>query len=85
MFALSYNEQFNCCFVSEQVIIYNVGLIPSKFYKCLGDKDRDAFQALMLHAIGLVMAVAFVCINVYFNITYCHIVKNLTFASFCYP
>jgi len=60
-----------CCFVPEQVIIYNVGLIPSQFYKCLGDKDKDAFQALILHALGLVVAVAFVSINKCIMISCC--------------
>ncbi|CAH1792366.1 unnamed protein product [Owenia fusiformis] len=44
----------------EQYVIYNVGLIPSKFYKSLGDKDQVAFRSDLLVSIGLVLAIAFI-------------------------
>jgi hypothetical protein len=46
--------------LSEQVIIANVGLIPSKFYKVLGDKDVAGFKQEILMAAILIISIAFV-------------------------
>ncbi|XP_067681739.1 lysosomal cobalamin transporter ABCD4-like isoform X2 [Haliotis asinina] len=43
----------------EQVIIYNIGLIPSKYYVVLGDKDVDGFRSNTVTAVLLILAEAF--------------------------
>ncbi|XP_046577585.1 lysosomal cobalamin transporter ABCD4-like [Haliotis rubra] len=43
----------------EQVIIYNIGLIPSKYYVVLGDKDMDGFRSKTMTAVLLILAEAF--------------------------
>ena len=52
------------CFIffynSEQFIIYQVGLIPSKYYKVLGEKDLSGFKRETLIAMLLVISIAFV-------------------------
>ncbi|XP_013387973.1 ATP-binding cassette sub-family D member 4 [Lingula anatina] len=43
-----------------QVVIYFVGLVPSRFYKVFGDKDIYNFRVLIISALGLIVANAFV-------------------------
>ena len=42
----------------QQFIIYNVGLIPSRFFKVLGSKDSKAFKPLIFTAIYFIVAIA---------------------------
>ena len=49
---------------AEQVLIYNVGLLPSKYYKVLGDKDLHGFLQLLVFSLGLIIAIALVCTHV---------------------
>ncbi|KAK0058447.1 lysosomal cobalamin transporter ABCD4 [Biomphalaria pfeifferi] len=44
----------------EQYIIYNIGLIPSKFYKIFLDDDSSEFTSHLLYSIGLILAEAFI-------------------------
>ncbi|XP_064623835.1 lysosomal cobalamin transporter ABCD4-like [Lineus longissimus] len=44
----------------EQVIIASVGVIPSKFYKVLGDKDATGFKHEIIMASILIISIAFV-------------------------
>ena len=44
--------------VCQQYIIYNVGLIPSKFFKVLGAKDTEGFRPLVFTAIYFIVAIA---------------------------
>ena len=41
--------------VSEQLIIYQVGILPSQFYMVLADKDYPAFRNLITLAILLIL------------------------------
>ena len=50
----------------EQVVIYNVGLIPSRYYKVLGDKDAKGFQSVTLFSLLIVVSVAFIKSTVQF-------------------
>ena len=42
----------------EEMVIYNTGLIPSRFYAVLTAQPIDGFQALVLQSVVLVVAVA---------------------------
>ncbi|XP_055957277.1 lysosomal cobalamin transporter ABCD4-like [Patella vulgata] len=44
----------------EQVIIYYIGLIPSKYYKVLGTKDEEGFKNQTIIAVLLILAEAFI-------------------------
>ncbi|ELT99191.1 hypothetical protein CAPTEDRAFT_108590, partial [Capitella teleta] len=44
----------------EQVVIYFVGLVPSKYYSVLGDKDKTAFRNHTLYALLLIVSIAFI-------------------------
>ena len=46
--------------VSEQYLIYNIGLVPSKFYKVLGSKDSPGFWRETVLAVILIVSEAFV-------------------------
>ncbi|KAG9347276.1 hypothetical protein JZ751_004843 [Albula glossodonta] len=39
----------------EQLIIYQVGVLPSKFYEVLADKDFDAFKSLVILSVILIL------------------------------
>ncbi|KAI1897280.1 hypothetical protein AGOR_G00081690 [Albula goreensis] len=39
----------------EQLIIYQVGVLPSKFYEVLADKDFDAFKGLVILSVILIL------------------------------
>ncbi|MBN3314553.1 ABCD4 protein, partial [Atractosteus spatula] len=39
----------------EQLIIYQVGILPSKYYKTLSDKDLEGFKSLSLVAVFLIV------------------------------
>jgi hypothetical protein len=47
--------------VGEELIVYQVGMIPSKYYGVFGAQDTSAFTTLTLAAVGIVSAVALVC------------------------
>lgn len=47
-------------YISEEYIVYQVGLIASGFYKTLGDKDLEGFWVQTSNSLGLIFAVAFV-------------------------
>lgn len=49
-----------CLGLLEQYIIYNIGLVPSKYYKALGAKDHDGFWTQTMIAVALIVAEAFV-------------------------
>lgn len=40
---------------TEQLVIYQVGLIPSQYYGVLGNKDLDGFKALTFLAVALIV------------------------------
>lgn len=40
---------------TEQLVIYQVGLIPSQYYGVLGNKDLDGFKALTFLAVTLIV------------------------------
>lgn len=40
---------------TEQLVIYQVGLIPSQYYGVLGNKDLDGFKALTFLAVVLIV------------------------------
>ncbi|EDL02811.1 ATP-binding cassette, sub-family D (ALD), member 4, isoform CRA_a, partial [Mus musculus] len=44
-----------CVTLLEQLVIYQVGLIPSQYYGVLGNKDLDGFKALTLLAVTLIV------------------------------
>jgi len=48
-------------YVPEQYLIYNIGVIPSKYYKVLGDKNSSGFWTQTIAAVALICAEAFVC------------------------
>ncbi|KAF0312783.1 ATP-binding cassette sub-family D member 4 [Amphibalanus amphitrite] len=45
---------------AEQYVVYWVGIIPSRYYQVLGDKDLDAFGVLTSECLGLVLVISFV-------------------------
>ncbi|XP_052767295.1 lysosomal cobalamin transporter ABCD4-like [Mya arenaria] len=49
-----------CLGLLEQVIIYNIGLVPSKYYKVLGEKDHAGFWTQTATAVAFIVAQAFV-------------------------
>ncbi|XP_016818971.1 lysosomal cobalamin transporter ABCD4 isoform X1 [Cricetulus griseus] len=44
-----------CVTLLEQLVIYQVGLIPSQYYGVLGNKDLDGFKALTFLAVALIV------------------------------
>ncbi|KAK7504347.1 hypothetical protein BaRGS_00004651, partial [Batillaria attramentaria] len=44
----------------EQVLIYNIGLIASGYFKVLGNKDRDGFTTHTIKSVLLILAEAFI-------------------------
>lgn len=52
---LSQLNTINCFYVSEQLVIYQVGVIPSQFYSVLSEKDFDTFKSLALYAVLLIL------------------------------
>lgn len=52
---LSQFNKINWFYVSEQLVIYQVGVIPSQFYKVLSEKDFDLFKSLALYAVQLIL------------------------------
>ncbi|XP_051908993.1 ATP-binding cassette sub-family D member 4 isoform X2 [Hippocampus zosterae] len=41
--------------LAEQLIIYQVGILPSRFYNVLADKDGESFKSLLLTAMLLIV------------------------------
>ena len=52
--------QSGCCVVSEQFIVYQVGLIPSKYFSVLGNKNLSGFKELTCVALLIILSIAFV-------------------------
>ncbi|XP_066132336.1 lysosomal cobalamin transporter ABCD4 isoform X2 [Saccopteryx bilineata] len=44
-----------CVALLEQLVIYQVGLIPSQYYRVLGNKDLDEFKTLTFLAVVLII------------------------------
>ncbi|EHB15439.1 ATP-binding cassette sub-family D member 4 [Heterocephalus glaber] len=44
-----------CVALLEQLVIYQVGLVPSQYYGVLGNKDLDGFKALTFLAVVLIV------------------------------
>ncbi|CAG7733533.1 unnamed protein product [Allacma fusca] len=44
----------------QEYVIYQVGLVPSKFYKVLGDKDINGFWQVSLSALGIIVSISLV-------------------------
>lgn len=42
-------------FISVQLVIYQVGLIPSQFYEVLSEKTYGKFKNLVLFAVMLIL------------------------------
>ncbi|XP_060585147.1 lysosomal cobalamin transporter ABCD4-like isoform X1 [Ruditapes philippinarum] len=49
-----------CLGLLEQYVIYNIGMVPSKYYKVLGDKDQNGFWKQTAIAVSLIVAEAFI-------------------------
>ncbi|XP_074658385.1 lysosomal cobalamin transporter ABCD4-like [Tubulanus polymorphus] len=49
-----------CTSLLEQVVIYQIGIIPSKFYKTLSEKDNIGFQHELIMASILIVSIAFI-------------------------
>ncbi|XP_004371175.1 lysosomal cobalamin transporter ABCD4 [Trichechus manatus latirostris] len=69
-----------CVVLLEQLVIYQVGLIPSQYYRVLGNKDLDGFKSLTFLAVMLIVLNSmlksfdqFIC-----NLLYVSWRKNLT-------
>ena len=59
--SLIIREVYNLCYIfAEQFLIYNIGLVPSKFYKVLGSKDSPGFWRETGLAVVLIVSEAFV-------------------------
>ncbi|XP_015910314.1 lysosomal cobalamin transporter ABCD4 [Parasteatoda tepidariorum] len=56
----------------EQYLVYNVGIIPSGFYKVLGEKDLNGFWLQVLKASLIIIAICFVisCKKYIINVFY---------------
>lgn len=56
----------------EQYLIYQIGILPSGFYKVLGDKNLSAFWIQLLKSILLILAIcSVICCKKYFiNVFY---------------
>ena len=44
--------------LGQQLVVYNVGLLPSEFFEVLGNKDTANFKLLTIKAFSLIIAVA---------------------------
>ncbi|KAF9362318.1 ATP-binding cassette sub- D member 4 [Mortierella sp. NVP85] len=53
-----------CCL--NEVIVYYVGTIPSRYYKVLGDRDRASFWRLLFTSLGTVFLAGFGKCGVFF-------------------
>ena len=80
-FELELNFYFNLYFllyISEQYLKYNVGLISSRYYKVLGDRDYDNFVTTTITSCGWVFSIASVCGFFYFSFIKLNIQRNMT-------
>lgn len=48
------------CFIAGEVIAYQVGIVPSRFYLVLGNKDKEGFYWTFLEASLYILASAVV-------------------------
>jgi len=48
--------------VLEQFIVYQVGLLPSKYFVVLGNKNLAGFKELTITAVLIILSIAFVSI-----------------------
>ena len=46
--------------ILEQMLIYNTGLIPSRFYEVLGDRDNVGFKSVALSATLIIIGTSLV-------------------------
>lgn len=46
--------------ILEQMLIYNTGLIPSRFYEVLGDRDNVGFKSVALSATLIIIGTSVV-------------------------
>ena len=51
---------FLFCFSLEQMLYYNTGLIPSQYIEVMLDKDKSAFNQILVTSIILTTATALV-------------------------
>ncbi|XP_003379781.1 ABC transporter transmembrane region 2 family protein [Trichinella spiralis] len=79
--------------LSEQLLTYHIGILPSEFYEVLGGRDGDAFRMTSVKAICLILAKAFILTSVTYstNVLYlhwrqriCHRIHLLYFNRFVY-
>ncbi|GAB1609739.1 ATP-binding cassette sub-family D member 4-like isoform X2 [Argonauta hians] len=66
--------------ILEQYVIYKIGLIPSQYYKILGDKDSLAFRNTTIQAFIIIIVQAFLSSTVQYVVSVLHIQwrNNLT-------
>ena len=46
--------------ILEQMLVYNTGLIPSRFYEVLGDRDNVGFKSVALSATLIIIGTSLV-------------------------
>jgi len=44
--------------IGQQLVIFNVGLLPSNFMEVLGDKDKSALKGLLIKALTLIITIS---------------------------
>lgn len=44
----------------EEVVVFNIGYIPSKYYKVFGTKDSNDFKEVTILAAILILSISFV-------------------------
>ncbi|XP_052273117.1 lysosomal cobalamin transporter ABCD4-like isoform X2 [Dreissena polymorpha] len=62
-----------CLGLLEQYVIYNIGNVPSKYYKALGEKDHSAFWRLTGIAVSLIVSEAFIKSTTLYISTYLYL------------
>ena len=55
----------NFCFfnIIEQMLVYNTGLIASRFYEVLGDRDNAGFKTVTISATIIIIGTSLVSDN----------------------
>jgi ATP-binding cassette subfamily D (ALD) protein 4 len=59
-----------------EVIVWFVGLIPSRFYSVLVSLDVEGYWKVLIQSLGLVLLVAVVCVSIEFPAMYYTIVSK---------
>ncbi|XP_014787531.1 lysosomal cobalamin transporter ABCD4 isoform X2 [Octopus bimaculoides] len=57
----------------EQFIIYKLGLIPSQYYKILGNKDAVSFKSITIRALLIIVTEAFISSTLRYTVSMLHI------------